>query len=1141
MKGVLEMRPVHLSVSGLHSFRDKQDVDFQSLCKGGVFGIFGPTGSGKSSLLDAVTLSLYGKVERAANTIQGIMNHAEDQLNVSFTFELGEGVNAKRYKVDRTYKRQKGDSIRTSTCRLIEVVNEEHVVLADKERDVTSGVEQILGLTLTDFTRAVVLPQGKFAEFLSLKGAERRQMLQRLFRLEQYGDLLNQRLKRKVEDTNMVLKEIVAEQQGLGEASKETIKELEVRLEEAMKLVEDRNGQLNKKEIQFEHYRQIWKWQEELNEVKEKVMLIQMNEPKIKQLQERLKSAQEADALYPYVQELEELLIDQKHWTKKKIELDQQTEQSRKKVKHALEDFQSIRKYRTEQEPTLYERLQDLKQAKELEQERNQLNDHLQQEKRKLDQQKEELLQAEKELDKLQEQKKKALKKQAEIKQEIEEKTVTFDERNHLREAVNLKKEIQSKIKIQTELQTDQKKITEHLTKIQAEVDKQTIQQKKVKENIGYLLQHTETIYNRVCEHERVIERAKNGIERSLEDTRQKQHDLELHLLSVKIAKQLKAGDKCPVCGSLEHPELAVGVSNDQDYTDLVGDLDRILTEVKEEEIAISHCKKDLEFLFETLEDYIRKEELSGDEIAAASFDPIENTLQSTEDLKRYLTLLKTETKGFKQDLIELREKKTKYINSFSKYDKQVLENNTSLTTDRREVGRIEEKLKEVGQAIQTYRDEWRKSFDTIPYENIEELQKKMDDQEREVSNLNGRYDKSITFLYELDETITKVSENVQSQKLNVSSQSSDINSSDRRLNELKSWIVERCGKEKADDLIQFVQSEMEELKHKEHSLQQLSETESSKLQDLEKELEVAKSTVLQTEERLKKGQSKWENKIQQTTFKTKDEVKESLISHQQQVDWEKEIESFQEERQQHFHNQSRLLDLLNNKEVSESEWNKVQDELKESKHAKELALSEKARLEGEVDEMKKRAVKYDRLEKRKLEYEERAERLGRLQTVFRGNSFVEFIAEEQLNQVARDASQRLGELTRQRYALEVDSTGGFVIRDDANGGVRRPVTSLSGGETFLTSLALALSLSAQIQLQGEYPLEFFFLDEGFGTLDQSLLDTVISALERLQMQQVSVGVISHVPELRARLPRKLIVDPATPAGKGSTVSIETL
>lgn len=123
-------------------------------------------------------------------------------------------------------------------------------------------------------------------------------------------------------------------------------------------------------------------------------------------------------------------------------------------------------------------------------------------------------------------------------------------------------------------------------------------------------------------------------------------------------------------------------------------------------------------------------------------------------------------------------------------------------------------------------------------------------------------------------------------------------------------------------------------------------------------------------------------------------------------------------------------------------------------------------------------------------------------------------LLKKRLMSVSRDASERLGILTRQRYAIEVDSQGGFIMRDDANGGVKRPVSTLSGGETFLTSLALALSLSAQIQLRGEYPLQFFFLDEGFGTLDGELLDTVVTALEKLQSNNLSIGVISHVQEL---------------------------
>ena len=89
---------------------------------------------------------------------------------------------------------------------------------------------------------------------------------------------------------------------------------------------------------------------------------------------------------------------------------------------------------------------------------------------------------------------------------------------------------------------------------------------------------------------------------------------------------------------------------------------------------------------------------------------------------------------------------------------------------------------------------------------------------------------------------------------------------------------------------------------------------------------------------------------------------------------------------------------------------------------------------------------------------------------------------------------------------------------------MRRSSDTLSGGETFLVSLALALALSSQIQLKGSAPLEFFFLDEGFGSLDSELLDTVMTSLEKLHSNNLSVGIISHVEELKSRVPMKLVV-----------------
>jgi exonuclease SbcC len=122
---------------------------------------------------------------------------------------------------------------------------------------------------------------------------------------------------------------------------------------------------------------------------------------------------------------------------------------------------------------------------------------------------------------------------------------------------------------------------------------------------------------------------------------------------------------------------------------------------------------------------------------------------------------------------------------------------------------------------------------------------------------------------------------------------------------------------------------------------------------------------------------------------------------------------------------------------------------------------------------------------------------------------------------------------------LTLDENKDFCVTDNTNGGIARPVSSLSGGETFLVSFSLALALSGKIQLNGRNPLEFFFLDEGFGTLDPQLLEVVMDSLEKLRQENLTIGVISHMPELRNRISRRLIVTAASPDGTGSRVRIE--
>ncbi|MDE6058475.1 MAG: SMC family ATPase [Clostridia bacterium] len=222
--------------------------------------------------------------------------------------------------------------------------------------------------------------------------------------------------------------------------------------------------------------------------------------------------------------------------------------------------------------------------------------------------------------------------------------------------------------------------------------------------------------------------------------------------------------------------------------------------------------------------------------------------------------------------------------------------------------------------------------------------------------------------------------------------------------------------------------------------------------------------------------------------------------------------------------------------EISEGKLQAVKEELVTAEnsvkeHARQIALAVSALERAEQDISMKKTLSKEYEEKRK-----EAERYERLKKLLDGNKFMEFVAEEYLQTVASNASGRLLTLTDGRYFLRYE--GNFIVGDNLCGGAPRGVYTLSGGETFLVSLSLALALSAEICARSLRPVEFFFLDEGFGTLDEKLVDTVMDSLEKLKGEHFSIGIISHVEELRHRIERKLFVKKATDT-HGSQITME--
>jgi exonuclease SbcC len=170
--------------------------------------------------------------------------------------------------------------------------------------------------------------------------------------------------------------------------------------------------------------------------------------------------------------------------------------------------------------------------------------------------------------------------------------------------------------------------------------------------------------------------------------------------------------------------------------------------------------------------------------------------------------------------------------------------------------------------------------------------------------------------------------------------------------------------------------------------------------------------------------------------------------------------------------------------------------------------------------------------ERKKLEQDVADDRIlcalyGTLARELRTDHFIAFVLEESMNQLALQASDELMQISDGRYSL-IAEEGSFEVIDHHNADERRSVATLSGGETFLASLSLALALSAGLrELAGTAGgrLEAIFIDEGFGALDLETLDVVVEALERLREGDRMVGVITHVPTLAERIPAGLTVE----------------
>ncbi|MGI8748496.1 MAG: AAA family ATPase, partial [Deinococcus sp.] len=168
------MRPLRLEVQGFMAFKGPQQIDFAGL---DLFAIVGPTGSGKSALLDAMTFALYGSTPRLGKKdMKPLISTGESVASVSLEFE----VRGERYKVAR---RQGHKSSGNQVSLEQELDGRWRPLSGNKVADINARIVEAVGLDFAAFTRAVLLPQGEFSAFLKGTGLERQKLLGELTNL----------------------------------------------------------------------------------------------------------------------------------------------------------------------------------------------------------------------------------------------------------------------------------------------------------------------------------------------------------------------------------------------------------------------------------------------------------------------------------------------------------------------------------------------------------------------------------------------------------------------------------------------------------------------------------------------------------------------------------------------------------------------------------------------------------------------------------------------------------------------------------------------------------------------------------------------------------------------------------------------
>ena len=1021
------MKPISLTIEAFGPYRDSVTLDFNELQNHSMFLISGPTGAGKTSILDAMVYALYGEPSgevRKTDAIRSDFAEPHHMTRVDFSFAIGEA----QYRVERLPKqlvaKKRGTGMReqNASATVYEMKDGEWKVIATSAAAIRDTIQQIIGFRKDQFLQVVLLPQGEFRKLLVASTSEREELLHTLFRTELYRRLQDA-LKSAYDEAKSGIEENVTKQSALLQSIPHDEEIPVLTIEHVRELLKDREPHRDMLVVernkavdvvdQFNALRNEWalynQVQQSLIEATNKLDLVKEKEEARSSLHEKVQFLTGLTPSYELYKQLGD----------KQAVL--------KTLETALSDAKKSVEAATQQESKCTEDYEVLASHAETIQAKRTTLAQLRQQSEKFD----ELALLNQELSTLNSQLETQDREKSEAKLQAQYKLVADLEA----ELVEVRKQFQANSKALESIPHIQEQLSQLQRYSELLADKQKAQNDidAKEESLATL---DESVKNSTVQLERLEHLMAEG--RAFE-----------------LVHLVVDNEPCPVCGSIEHPQLAskpelYPTKEEVEEARAVRDgaLQKRASEIGQKETLSVRLHE----LDEQVKDQVSKLKSS---IADFSEDTFDSTQQDLWSQMNRLTALRKDT-----------EQLSKII---TKNEHDLIEGKDTLA--KLEIGHNEllNNLHDLEVQISSVQAKIDGLSKILPTTDLDAWHKQIESLETEINT----YDEQLKVC-----------------KSSLDAAKEQLNAKRGRLEILFAQV-----QEETKNLDGFYQEYVK-------SLQSISVSEDDFIAALGdyKALDAFRTELHALDE----------------AFSTAQAVYDAALKHAQSV-----IEPSNTVSDEVYNT---AVEKRDNLVGSLAAWDK------ETKHI-ETTLASLEELEKSMGEAREEVTFLSRLN----------DLANGGEQGFKNVTFERYVLGAILDEVVYAANLRLQKMSRSRYSLErSDYTGGGRGKQgldlavmDAFTGQSRPANTLSGGETFLASMALALGLADVIQsYAGGIHMDTMFIDEGFGTLDPDTLELAMETLVQLQSSGRLIGMISHVPELKTRIPAHLEV---TRGDDGST------